>query len=50
MEIKGTCYFVQEKDGYKIYVEEKEGEFLVPEDVFKEICTEYEVKVLWCNK
>lgn len=143
MEIKGTCYFVQEKDGYKIYVEEKEddlirkrlkntsrdkdlqkihhcneselydmlvrlhdemyytlddsvgdlmdgleflncvrskgitnndgtmefitvdgynsnlglfsnsfvgGKFLVTEDVFEEICKEYEVKVLWCNK
>lgn len=27
-----------------------DGKFLVTEDVFEEICTEYEVKVLWCNK
>lgn len=28
MEIKGTCYFVQDKDGYKIYVEEKEDDLI----------------------
>ena len=27
-----------------------DGKFLVTEDVFEEICKEYEVKVLWINK